>query len=68
MSVNGEDVVRIARDRDESESITFVGFNGNHSERGGRTPSIAALPVDESSIRRRNKPCGGSRDVIPSAM
>lgn len=65
MSVDGENIVRVARDRDEAKAIPFVSFHGNDGERDGGATSIAAFPIDKSCIGGGYQPGGGCWGMIP---
>ena len=65
VSVNGEDVVGIARNRDQAEPIASVTGHSNDCERGSRACSKAPFSVDQNSIGSGNKASRGSGNVVP---
>ena len=65
MVVDGEDVVRIARNRDEAEPVTNKRPNVDDRKRDIGSAGIASESVDQCSIRRQDKLAFG-RDVIPN--
>lgn len=66
MSIDGESVRRVARERNEAHAVAAVWADGDDRERNDWAASIATLTVDESGDRRRGGPVQRrSRLMIP---
>lgn len=53
MAVNRENVVGLARDGHQTESVSLVALHHDGGKRYNRAASIAALAIDESRIGSR---------------
>jgi hypothetical protein len=65
VTINGERVVGIAGNRDESHSVFQTLDDVDFGERNGGTACIASPSIDQSSIRGGNQTSGRRRCVIP---
>lgn len=65
VSIDGENVVGVARDRDKAKAVSTVANNRDDSKGGSGTSSIAALTVDECSIGSGDDTSRRRWNVIP---
>jgi len=66
MSVDGENIIRIARDGNQTETIAFISQDPDNSERNGRSISIATFPIDQGCVRWWHETSSRRKCVIPS--
>ena len=65
MAIDREGVVRIAGNRDETESVTAVAIHDDGRERSNWTASIAAFSVDQGGVGSGDESSRGGGSVIP---
>ena len=63
--VNRESEVRIARERNQTETVTLAGLDADNSEVGAGTIAVTTQTVDQSGIGSGESSAETSKGVVP---
>ena len=65
VTVNAEGEVRIARDRNQTETVTLAGLDADNSEVGAGAIAVTTQTVDQSGIGSGESSAETSKGVVP---